>query len=42
MKKSYKIIFSLIILTFLLIAVYLIEIPSPTKIITEDYKLEIK
>jgi len=42
MKKNYKIIFPLIILVFLLIVVYFVEIPSPSRIVSEEYKLEIK
>ena len=42
MKKHYFIIFTIIILVILLISMYFVNIPSPSKLITEDYKLIIK
>ena len=42
MKKIYFILFSLVILVILFVSLYFINIPSPSKLITEVYKLSIK
>ena len=42
MKKTYLILFALIFVIFLLIALYFVDIPSPSKLVTEDHTLNIK
>lgn len=39
MKKIYFVIFPIIMLVILLISMYFIDIPSPSRLITEEYKL---
>jgi len=42
MKKIYLILFTIVIVIFLLIGLYFVKIPSPSKLIFEKYKLIIK
>tara|TARA_B110000014_G_C20044225_1_gene542903 strand:+ start:891 stop:1019 length:129 start_codon:yes stop_codon:yes gene_type:complete len=42
MKITYILSFILIILAIIFIALYFIDIPAPSKLITNDYNLEIK
>ncbi len=42
MKKVYLILIILIIIIFFLIISSFIDIPSPSKLINEEYKIEIK
>ena len=42
MKKIYLILFTLVIVVFLLIGLYFVKIPSPSKLISEEYKLIVK
>lgn len=42
MKKIYLLLLLAISSIFLLGSVYFIDLPSPSKIITEDFKLSIK
>jgi uncharacterized protein YneF (UPF0154 family) len=39
MKKIYLILFTIAIIIFLLIGLYFVKIPSPSKLISEEYKL---
>jgi len=42
MKKKYLILFTIVIVVFLLIGLYFVKIPSPSKLISEDYELNVK
>ena len=42
MKKFYFTLFPLIIVIILVLVLYFIDIPSPSKSITEDFKISIK
>tara|TARA_Y100001970_G_scaffold48664_1_gene61720 strand:- start:96 stop:224 length:129 start_codon:yes stop_codon:yes gene_type:complete len=42
MKKNFFIIFPIIILIFLIISLYFVNIPAPSKLVTEEYKIELE
>jgi len=42
MKKIYIIFFTIVIVVLLLIGLYFVKIPSPSKVISEEYKLIVK
>jgi len=42
MKKTYLILATFIIFLAIFSALLLVDIPSPSKLVTEEYKLEIK
>ena len=42
MKKKYLLITALIVLILIFSSAYFVDIPSPSKLISEDYQLEIK
>ena len=42
MKNKYIIYFFTVLTIIIFVALYMIEIPSPSEIITEKYNLEIK
>ncbi len=42
MKNSYIIYFFIILTIIVFVTLYMIEIPSPSGIITENYNLEVK
>jgi len=42
MKKNFFIIFPVIILIILFLSLYFVNIPAPSRLIQEEYKLELE
>ena len=42
MKKNYFLLFFILLIIIITVSLYIIEIPSPSSIVTEVYPLDIK